>query len=125
MRRPDLRLIAAADAAPDNWTWLDKLDPDRSLIHAWHSVQHLKECADDAYGRVTAKGRKWFDKHRTILLEDAKGIGRTIDAIRYLVRSGRGGAILGSELVFFRKNRARMDYRGARDAGCLIRSGCV
>ena len=107
------------------WTWLDKLDPDRSLIDAWHSVQHLKECADDAYGRDTAKGRKWFDKHRTILLEDAKGIGRTIDAIRYLVSSGRGGAILGRELEFFRKNRARIDYRGARDAGCPIGSGCV
>ena len=124
-RRPDLRLIAAADAAADNWTWLDKLGPNRSLIDAWHAVQHVKECADDAFGKDTAKGRKWFDKHRTILLEDAKGIGRTIDAIRYLISSGRGGAILGRELEFFRRNRARMDYRGARDAGCPIGSGCV
>ena len=60
-----------------------------------------------------------------LLVEDAKGIGRTIDAIRHLVKSGRGGAILGRELEFFRKNRARMDYRGARDAGYPIGSGCV
>ena len=38
-RRPDLRLIAAADAAADNWTWLDKLDPDRSLIDAWQNAE--------------------------------------------------------------------------------------
>ena len=31
-RRLDLRLIAAADAAPNNWNWLNKLDPDRSLV---------------------------------------------------------------------------------------------
>ena len=54
-RRPDLRLIAAADAAPDNWTWLDKLGPNRSLIDAWHAIQHVKECADDAFGKDTAR----------------------------------------------------------------------
>ena len=124
-RRPDLRLIAAGDAAPDTWTWLDRLDPDSSLIDAWHAVQHLKECADDAFGKDKAKGRTWFDKHRTILLEDAKGIGRTIDAFRCLISSGRGGAILGRELEFFRRNRARMGCRGARDAGCPIGSGRV
>ena len=124
-RRPDLRLIAAADAAPDNWTWLDKLGPNRSLIDAWHSVQHLKECADDVFGKDTESGRKWFDKYRKILLDDARGIGRTIDAIRHLDRSGRGGKVLSRELEFFRKNRARMDYRGAKDAGCPIGSGCV
>ena len=107
------------------WTWLDKLGPNRSLIDAWYAIQHLKDCADDADGKDTAKGRKWFDKHRTILLEDAKGIGRPIDAIRHLSNSGRGGAILGSELVFFRKNRARTDHQAARDAGCPIGSDCV
>ena len=124
-RRPDLRLVAAADAAPDNWTWLDKLDPDRSLVDFWHGCQHLKECADDAFGKDSEDGRKWFDKHRRILRDDAKGIGRTIDAIRYLVRKERGGKVLRRELEFFRKNRARMDYRGAKDAGCPIGSGCV
>ena len=91
----------------------------------WHSVQHLKECADDVFGKDTERGRKWFDKHRKILLDDARGIGRTIDAIRHLVRTNRGGKVLRRELEFFRKNRARMDYRGAKDAGCPIGSGCV
>ena len=38
---------------------------------------------------------------------------------------GRGGKVLRRELEFFRKNRARMDCRGAKDAGCPIGSDCV
>ena len=49
-RRPDLKLVAVADGAPDNWTWLESLEPDRSLVDFWHSCQHLKACADDAFG---------------------------------------------------------------------------
>jgi hypothetical protein len=94
-------------------------------VDAWHAVQHLKGCADDAFGKDTEDGRKWFGKHRRILLDDARGIGRIIDAIRCPVRKDRGGKLLRRELEFFRRNRARMDYRGAKDAGCPIGSGCV
>ena len=93
------------------------------IRHSVHSCQHLKECADDVFGKDTERGRKWFDKHSRILLDDAKGIGRTTDAIRHFDRTGRGGKVLRRELEFFRRNRTRMNYRGAGDAGCPI--GCL
>ena len=61
---------------------------------------------------------------RQTQLDHAKGIGRTTDAIRHFDRTGRGGKVLRRELEFFRRNRARMDYRGARDAGCPIGCQC-
>lgn len=38
-RRPDLRVIAIADAAVDNWPWLKTLTPDVSLIDAWQYAE--------------------------------------------------------------------------------------
>ena len=70
-------------------------------------------------------GDAWFEKYRDILPDDPNGIGRTIEAIRHLVRSGRGGEDLERELRFFRKNRKRMDYKAASNAGCSIGSGAV
>ena len=125
VRRPDLKLVAIADAAPDNWAFLETLNPDCCLVDFWHSCQHLKACADDAFGRDGEAGTAWFEKYRDILRDDADGIGRTIEAIRHLVRSGRGGDDLKRELRFFRKNRKRMDYKAASDAGYSIGSGAV
>ena len=124
-RRPDLRLAAAADAAPCNWTYLDSLSPDASLVDFWHVCQHIKVCADDAFGAGSAAGDAWFGKRKTVLLEEPDGIGRTIDAVRYLIRTGRGGGETARELAFLRKNRKRMRYREARDAGLQVGSGKV
>ena len=66
---------------PDNWTRLEKLDPDRSIIDAWHVIQHSKKCADYDSGPDTEGGRNWFDKYCGIMLDNAKGIGRSIAAL--------------------------------------------
>ena len=124
-RRPDLRVIAIADAAVDNWTWLETLDPGVSLIDAWHAFAHLKECANDAFGEGTEASDAWYKKYRDILRDAQGGIERVIEAIRYLASSGRGGRIVKRELAFFRKNRPRMDYHGAQMSGSPIGSGCV
>ena len=42
--RPDLPLVAVADAAPDNWTFLEKLRPDERAVDFFHA--HLGEVAD-------------------------------------------------------------------------------
>ena len=63
----------------------------------WHAIQRLEECADDAFGKDMKDGRKWFDRFRGILLDDANSVGRTIDAFRYLVNSDRGGKVFRRE----------------------------
>ena len=124
-QRPDLKVVAVADGAADNWTFLESLSPDCCLVDFWHACEHLKICADDAFGRESAKGLAWFERYREVLRESENGIGRTIEAIRHLVARGRGGEDLGRELRFFRKNRHRMNYRAASDAGYSIGSGTV
>ena len=48
-----------------------------------------------------------------------------IDALRYLLRKGKGSADIARELGYFRTNRQRMNYSEVADAGYPIGSGAV
>ena len=124
-RKEDLKVVAIADAARDNWSFLDTLCPDVMLVDFWHSTQHLKVAADAAFGPDSAEGTAWFEKWRHILRHDPKGVGKVIDALRYLKRKGKGSADIARELGFFRNNRKRMAYSEIADAGYPIGSGAV
>ena len=52
--RSDLRLVA--DAAADNWTFLERLQPDKQAVDFFHACEHLSDVADHA---VTTD---WYDK---------------------------------------------------------------
>ena len=97
-RRPDLRIVGIADAAPDNWSFLGTLvAEDCQLVDYWHACQHLQCVADAAFGGGAAAGAKWFEKYKAVLRDDEDGIEKVIDAIRYRLRrrrrrEGRGEA---------------------------------
>ena len=40
--RPDVRIVAIADAAADNWTFLETLSPETEVIDFWHACEHLR-----------------------------------------------------------------------------------
>ena len=122
---PDLKLAVVADAAPDNWTFLESLSPDVTLVDFFHAAQHVKVAADAAFGADTAAGTAWFEKWRHVLRHDPKGAGKVIDALRHLLRKGKGADDVRRELAFFRNNRRRMHYADAADAGYAIGSGSV
>ena len=124
-RKEDLKVLAIANAARDNWTFLDTLCPDVMLVDFGHSVQHVKVTADAAFGPDSAEGTAWFEKWRHVLRHDPKGVGKVIDALRYLKRKGKGSADIARELGFFRNNRKRMAYSEVADAGYPIGSGAV
>ena len=44
--RPDLRLVALADAAADNWTFLDRLKPDACAVDYFHACEHVAVVAN-------------------------------------------------------------------------------
>ena len=48
-----------------------------------------------------------------------------IDALRHLLRKGKGAGDVRREPAFFRNNRRRMNYADAADAGHAIGSGSV
>ena len=92
-QRPDLKLVVIADGARDNWTFLDKLEPDVTVLDCWHAVQHLKVAADAAFGEGSPEAMAWFEKWRHILRHEPEGAFKVIDALRYL---GARGWVSGS-----------------------------
>ena len=122
---PNLPVMAVADGAPGHWTFLDSLCPDRSLLDFWHAAQHLKTAADAAFGQDTPAGTAWFEIWRHTLCHDTKGAGKVMDAFRHFLRKKQAEACRRRELGPFRKNRHRMDYAGAAQAGFAIGSGSV
>ena len=120
--RPDLQLVAVADAAPDNWTFLEKLRPDERAVDFFHACEHLSTVSDHA---VVAD---WYEKYRVVLCNDADGIDKVIRAIRYLrdkATTKTALKVLDRELRFFRKNRRRMRYANLKAKGYAIGSGVV
>ncbi len=119
--RPDLVLVAAADGALSNWEFLAKLDPHAEVLDVWHALEHLHVVAQSARDPDC-----WFQKWRSVLMDEHDGVERVIRAIRYLRDScGRGRADVERELEYFRKNKLRMRYRALKDRNLPIGSGVV
>ena len=119
--RPDLPLVAVADAAPDNWTFLEELRPDERAVDFFHACEHLSEVADHAVAT------DWYDRYRAVLRDDENGVDKVVRAICHLRDKATGSAlkILNRELAFFRKNRHRMRYASLKTRGYPVGSGVV
>ena len=101
--RPDVRIVAIADAAADNWTFLDPtLSPETEVIDFWHACEHLRTASDHA---VVSD---WF--YREVLRHDPCGVDKVIRALRHLRDSAKPDRAEIGELAFFRKHRQRMRY---------------
>ena len=119
--RPDIEIVAIADGAADNWTFLKTLSPMEEVVDFWHACAHLAVTSDHAVAS------NWFEKYREILRNDPDGVEKVIRALRHLhSKAPRAGeAEVERELAFFRKNRRRMRYREMKDRNLPIRSGVV
>ena len=124
-RSPDLKPAAVADGAKDSRAFLDPLCPDVALLDFRHAARHLKAAADAAFGPDTAAGPAWSGKRRHVLRHDPKGAGKAVDAMRRLLRKGKGAEDARRELACFRNSRRRMDCAQAAKAGYAIGSGAV
>ena len=124
-QNPDLKLVVTADGANDNWTFSKSLNPDKEALDFWHAIEKLKVAADAAFGHDEKASIKWFKGKRNILRHDPKGVGKVMDALRYLLRKGRGSAEIRKVLGYFRNNRSRMNYYHVAEEGYPIGSGEV
>ena len=102
--RPEIGIVAIADGAADNWTFLETLSPETEVIDFWHACEHLQTASDHA----VAPG--WFEKYREILRHDPRGVAKVIRALRHLrdAAAAPDRAETERELAFFRKHRHRM-----------------
>ena len=79
--------------------------------------------ADAAFGSDEKARKKWFKAKRRILRRDPKGVDKVIDALRYLLRKGRGSEEIRRVLGYFRNNHRRMNYYHVAEEGYPIGSG--
>ena len=122
-RRPDLTVLAIADGAADNWTFLSGLMPDAEAVDFFHAVGHLATASEHA-----ASPGAWFRRWRQVLRDEPDGVIRVIRAIRGL-RERAGNETARQELTrilnYFCEHRHRMRYHELRAQGLVIGSGIV
>ena len=90
--RPEL--VAVADAAPDNWTFLEKLRPDERAVDFFHAISaRFPTVASNWYGKVPRRATTSAASTRSRYLRD---------------KATTEPEVLRRELGFFRKHRRRL-----------------
>ena len=123
-QNPDLKLVACADGAKDNRTFSECLNPDMEVLGFWYAAEYLKGAADAAFGSDEKAITKCLRPSAISFATIQRG-DRVIEALRYLLRKGRGSAELRKTLGYFRNNHNRINYNHADKEGYLIGSGQV
>lgn len=127
--RPDLVVVAISDGAPNNWSFLESLNPDHQVVDFYHTVEHVKRRLDAVYGVGTRKAQSVWARMRRQLLEPT-GHPRVFAALERLEkrakvwkeRKKRGR---GAQPTFYERHHGRMDYASHRAAGRPIGSGVI
>jgi len=131
--QPQLKVVAVADGAKDNWSYLNDevLDALPSSIRAggiidfYHATEHLSDALGAAYGKGSVKARAMFDKHRRILLEDPDGATKVTRSLVHLRSKHPRRLLLQRTVTYFRGNKDRMRYADFRQSGLPIGSGPI
>ena len=125
-QQPDLRIVAVADGAKDNWTFLNRAFPKATaVVDFYHAADHLKDALDNAYGENSPQAKAQFDKLRRRLLDESNGVEVVIRSLRHLRKTHPRRKILARELAYFRNHRHRMQYADLKAQHLPIGSGVV
>lgn len=131
--RSDLRLVALADGAEENWryfagpTW----EHATKIVDHGHACQHLKAGLAAYYGKDNIEGRAEYERLKVLLKDQHGGVDDVITELRSLERKLRRqkkkkrGEQLRKERKYFENQRDRMDYAGYQELGLPIGSGVV
>jgi hypothetical protein len=131
--RPDLKLVAVADGANDNWSYLqdevlDFLDDDHpkvAILDFFHATEHISAALGAMYGEGSVKARTKFNEYRGLLLEDPKGVEKVIRSLAYLKKQFPKVEKLTQVLAYIRRHRHMMRYAAYRDEALPIGSGVI
>jgi len=122
--RPDIKIIAIADGAKDNWTFIDETFPSATkILDFYHAAEHLKKAIDTIYSDPQ-KATEAFEKQRSILRHSPRGIDKIIDHLTRHYRSKPSDG-LRCEINYFKSNRTRCNYFETANQCNPIGSGIV
>jgi hypothetical protein len=131
--RPDLRLVALADGAEENWRYFEgpRWDKATKIVDAGHASEHLRDAMSAFYGKDSVRGRAEYERLRVILKDEPGGVDKVVATLRRLERrlpnkvSKTRREELRKERKYFTNQRDRMDYAHYQDLGLPIGSGVV
>ncbi len=130
--RPDLKVVALADGARENWEYFGALAQRQgvSVIEAvdfFHVCERLKQALDAYYGEQSAESKSHFEQLKVLLEETENGADRVIRALaaRRDRSSGWRRKTIEAQLKYFRRYRDKMPYKRLRDQNLPIGSGVV
>lgn len=121
---PELELVAVADGAKDNWTFIEKAFPTSiKILDFYHAAEHLNE-AIRHMGLNEQEAKHTFEKQRSILRYQSTGIDKVIRFLtaRYQLRKNEK---LRREINYFKSNRKRCFYLKHANHNRPIGSGTV
>ena len=124
-QRPDLTTVAVADGSIDNWTFLDELNPDFSVLDYYHAADHLKRALDVAMGPTSIKTQLKFKKLRTTLKDGRNGVATVIRSLAQLLRKRTGTRRDYIGISYFKRHKHRMKYDDLAKRNLPIGSGVI
>jgi hypothetical protein len=132
-QRPELTLVAIADGANDNWSYLqtevlDLLSDDHpkvAILDFYHATEHISAALGATYGDGSVKARLKFNEYKGLLLEDPKGIDKVIRSLAYLSKKFTSVGRLTTVLKYLRAHRHMMRYAAYRSEALPIGSGVI
>ena len=131
--RPDLKLVALADGAEENWRYFEgpRWDKATKIVDSGHASEHLRNAMSAFYGKDSVRGRAEYELLRVILKDATGGVDEVIASLRGLERklpkkaSKTRREELRKERKYFTNQRERMDYARYQELGLPIGSGVV
>ena len=124
--RPEIGIVAIADGAADNWTFLETLSPETEVIDFWHACEHLHQPRPTMPWRP-AGSRSTARSTPSRAPGAPRGVAKVIRALRHLRDAAAAPDRAETErergLAFFRKHRHRMRYHALKEEGIAIGSG--
>jgi hypothetical protein len=128
-KRPDIKVVAAADGAANNWSFLSSLGPDFEVVDFFHTVEHVARRLNIANGASTLDTQQKI-RDAAHALRDEVGAAKRVFTDLDLARESAG--TLPPSLkktegkrqpTFFQRHLDRMNYPALREQKIPIGTG--
>jgi hypothetical protein len=101
----------------------------KKIIDYFHTCEHLSNAAEAVFGKGSLEGEEWYESKKALLLEEYDGADRVYRSLLYFrdhyKYAKERREALSREVVFFRNNKDRMEYKHFREQGLPIGSGVI
>lgn len=125
-QRPELTVVAVADGAYNNWSYLESTKPDHQVLDFFHAAEHLKRALDICVGASSVAVQRKYKVLRTTLLEKPDGATKVMRVLARLRKKRlTGDRGYRTSLAYFKKHAKRMYYARLRKKKLPIGSGVI